>query len=215
MAEQKRGCGYRKVGGLYLVGDGTGLPCCKLPIPLHVCPTCNNGIKQSRGWQWIDPRPWLQGPCTSGLGMSIACGAADPARLGERVGLIWIGAGFYPNAGDFIAEADRQGISRRIAGIPKGFELGQSWVFLAHPRAIPVIVEETSELQQRPGVFRIFRPTRLEKIVTQTQSQDEEAMGKLAKQGITPIIVDDDDRRHQGSVYDDGAIPEQQGELFA
>lgn len=25
--EPKRGCGYRKVGGIYLVGGGIGVPC--------------------------------------------------------------------------------------------------------------------------------------------------------------------------------------------
>jgi len=34
-----------------------------MPFEFHICPTCNGGIKQSRGFQWIDPRPWLQGAC--------------------------------------------------------------------------------------------------------------------------------------------------------
>ena len=51
--EARRGCGYRKVGGLYLMGGTGGMPCCKMPIPLHVCPTCHGGIKQTRGWSWI------------------------------------------------------------------------------------------------------------------------------------------------------------------
>jgi hypothetical protein len=33
------------------------------------------------------------------------------------------------------------------------------------------------------GVFRIFKPTKLEKIITQTQSRDESVMKKLADAG--------------------------------
>ena len=65
--EARRGCGYRKVGGLYLMGGTGGMPCCKMPIPLHVCPTCHGGIKQTRGWSWIDPQPWIKGTCQDRL----------------------------------------------------------------------------------------------------------------------------------------------------
>jgi hypothetical protein len=52
------------------------------------------------------------------------------------------------------------------------------------------------------GVFQIFKSTRIEKIVTESQADDEEAMAKLARAGITPIVVPDDDRDHRGTVYD-------------
>jgi hypothetical protein len=64
--EAKRGCGYRKVGGTYLVSGGLGMPCCKMPILLKTCPCCGHGVKQSRGWTWIDPKEWLKGECTAG-----------------------------------------------------------------------------------------------------------------------------------------------------
>src|SRR5215468_1900417 len=100
--EPKRGCGYRKVGGLYLVSGRDGAPCCKMPIALTVCPTCGTGVKQSRGWTWIDARPWLQGPCKW---PNQHCIAADPTQLGERVGLLWIGEKFYPTTQHFQREA--------------------------------------------------------------------------------------------------------------
>jgi hypothetical protein len=62
--EPKRGCGYRKVGGLYLVVMGAGRHCGKMPIRAEVCPTCNGGIKPTRGWTWIDPAPlFADRPC--------------------------------------------------------------------------------------------------------------------------------------------------------
>lgn len=194
--EAKRGCGYRKVGGIYLVGEGEGIACCKLPIELHVCPTCSGGIKQTRGWTWIDPRPWLAAQCSSPL--ESICAAAHPEALGEKVGLLWIGTAFYKLPGDFLKEAREQGISRRIASVPRGFKVGEHYVFFAHPKVFKVGEEEW-----RPGVFRIFKPSRIEKIVTESMARDQEAMDKLAKQGITPVVVPDDDPDHQGTVYDD------------
>lgn len=41
--EGARGCGFRKTDGLYLVCDGLGSACGKLPIPCEVCPTCGRG----------------------------------------------------------------------------------------------------------------------------------------------------------------------------
>jgi hypothetical protein len=192
--EMRRGCGYRKVGALYLCGSGLGTPCCKLPIELHVCPTCNSGIKQTRTFQWIDPRPWLQGECTRS---AQTCPAADPKQLGERVGLLWIGERFYPTPLSFMAEATAMGVSRRIAAVPRRFELGKTFVFLAHPK-----LKQTADGDWIGGVFQIFKPERIEKIVTETQARDELEMHRLVEVGITPIIVPDDDRDHRGTVYD-------------
>jgi len=203
--ESRRACGYRKVGGLYLVSTQFGAPCCKLPLALHVCPTCNSGVKQTRAWQWIDPRPWLAGECRS-YG-PVPCPAARPALLGERVGLLWIGAQFYPTPEDFSVEATRMGVSRRILAVPRGFKLGTTWVFLAHPRVMRSIDAETGEVVWKPGIFKIFRPTAIEKIVTATQAEDTEEMARLEKAGITPVVVPDDDRDHRGSVYDAEPAP--------
>ena len=194
--ELSRGCGHRKVGGLYLVGTGGGMPCCKLPIPLCACPTCGGGIKQTRAFTWIDPRPFLTGGC---FDQPTDCPAADPEQLGERCGLIWVGEKFYATPEAFNHEANTQGISRRIAAVPKGFELSKTWVLLAHPKAV------YGEEGRAPGIFRIFRPQAIEKIVTASQALDETAMDALRQQGIRPVVVPDDDPDHQGSAYDDVA----------
>lgn len=210
--EAKRGCGYRKVGGLYLVGEGAGMPCCKLPIILHICPTCNQGVKQTRGWSWIDPRPWLKGDCESTKypaeirSRVMLCPAAEPEKLGEKVGLLWIGEKFYPTPQDFIKEGETMGYSRRLTAVPRGFEVGKHWVFFAHPKVKSRTVTDERGYGAHPewdaGVFRIFKPTRIEKLITDTMSKDAELMEGLAKKGITPVIVPDNDPDHQGSVYD-------------
>jgi hypothetical protein len=192
--EPRRGCGYRKVGGLYLVGPKLGDDCCKLPIPLAVCPTCNQGVKQTRGWSWIDPRPWLTEPCSLRKPL---CPAATPALLGDRVGLLWIGRAFYKSPGAFMHEASVYGVSRRISGVPRGFKVGEHWVFLAHPEACWTGENKT------PGIFSIFRPTAIEKILTESQAADKDVADDLLKRGITPVVVPDDDPDHQGTVYDE------------
>ena len=203
--ESKRGCGYRKVGGIYLCADAPNASCCKLPIEFHVCPTCNTGVKQSRGWQWIDPRPWLKGPCTDKQGQFM-CPAAHPENLGDKVGLLWIGEQFYPRPSDFTAECIKLGVSRRIKAVPRGFKLGEHWIFLAHPKLkeITTTDEETGEQKTEwiAGIFQLFRPTRIEKIVTESQSRDTAEMEKLEKAGITPFVVKDGDKDHQGTPYD-------------
>jgi hypothetical protein len=119
--EEKRGCGYRKVGGLYLICFGAGRHCGKMPVKCEVCPTCNAGIKPTRGWTWIDPVPhFAERACDSGNCRACPLGSDNLTDLGP-VGLIWIGEQFYPTPQAFVAEAGRMGISRRIPAIPKGF----------------------------------------------------------------------------------------------
>lgn len=48
--EARRGCGYKKPGGTYLIGGKNPAPCCKLPFPI----TCCGHIKFSRGFTWIN-----------------------------------------------------------------------------------------------------------------------------------------------------------------
>ena len=205
--EPRRGCGFRKVGGLYIVGGKLQDDCCKLPIPLHVCPTCAQGVKQTRGWTWIDPRPWLTERCSLRKPL---CPASTPELLGERVGLLWIGRAFYPTPGAFQHEAAIYGVSRRIAALPRGFKLGEHGVFLAHPEAVWIDDQETRPhgWPRAPGIFSIFKPTAFEKIVTETQAADHDLMDDLLKRGITPVIVPDDDPDHQGTVYDEADDPE-------
>jgi hypothetical protein len=218
MTEQKRGCGYRKIGGLYLMGSNEGRPCGRFPFALTVCPVCSAGVKQQRGFAWIRPAELFRDlpVCKTG-GAGCACPMQDITRLADdegRAGLIWVGEGFYPTPADFQKEVSAQGVCRRIGAIPKGLVPGKTWVFLAHPKAVPVpvselTVEERADLPEdtthvyRPGVFSAFLVTAIEKCVTEQEAADEEAMAKLAARNITPAILPDVPR-HRGSVYDNG-----------
>ncbi len=182
--EGSRGCGYRKEGGLYLVGGGPAAPCCKLPRLLCTCPTCGTGIKPARGWTWFDPVP-LFGPivCDGKVDENGNCPLADPADLG-KVGLVWIGEKFYPTPYEFIKEAKALGISRRIAAIPREFRVGVTWVLLAHRRTVFTDVRDETG---RPGIFACWRPSRIEKVVS--KDVDDAEVDALVKRGITPVVV--------------------------
>ncbi len=214
--EAKRACGYRKVGGIYLVSQGFGVQCDRLPLLLETCPCCGAGIKQARGWTWVDVASLVGGmhpDCQDGFPCPFCM---SPSKMG-RAGLLWIGAQFYPTVASFVREAEELGISKRIAAVPQGFVLNETWVLLAHPRAVPCDTcqgtgDVNGEFCSRcraegdlPGVFWVFRPTAIEKIVTETESLDEEEMRKLRDRGLTPVVVPDNDPDHRGSVYESSA----------
>jgi hypothetical protein len=231
--EAKRGCGYRKIGGLYLVGGGIGVPCDRLPISLSICPCCGQGIKQSRGWTWVDVNKLVDGvhrvnaptpdylpkgvnglqPCDCGVELrptvEMDCPLCKYPELLGRAGLLWIGEQFYKTPGQFVAEGVALGFSRRIRTVPRGFKPGETWVLLAHPKAVTVaepvgtdpLFPNATEIKFKPGIFYLWLPQRLEKILPESK-QGSEKVAELEKRGITPVFVPDDDPDHQGSVFD-------------
>lgn len=188
-SEAKRGCGYRKVGGLYLVGEGPSEPCDRLPIILGVCPVCGQGIKFTRGVTWLRPEQFLEGDHrvgTSTLNMNPeqrAAGGKDvpvlcpedycpvcrPALLGEKAALMWVGEKFY-SVDSFSKEAAELGISKRISALPRGFKAGETWVLLAHKKGVLVPDPDDGDLfGYKPAIFMVWRPRGFERIVKQSE----------------------------------------------
>jgi hypothetical protein len=200
------------VNGMYLVSGNAMAPCNGLPIPLHICPTCGEGIKQTRGWTWINALKLFAGAqdkCNLNR-----CGTCPVANPPEKAGLLWIGEGFYKTPAEFMAEGQSMGFSRRISAIPRDFVLGETMVYFAHPKGMKEQTITTIEhpdfpdgltgikFEYRPAVFTAFRPIAIEMLVTESQSRDADFMAGLEKRKITPVIVPDNDPDHQGSVYD-------------
>jgi hypothetical protein len=207
--DEKRGCGWRQPGGLYLVAPAPLAFCGRLPIPLEVCPCCGQGIKPARGWTWIlgDRIVEAAPPCTKAAGTvcDIAdaeyniCPLAEGARFLGICGLLWIGEKFYRSPQEFRAEAgvlksngEVMGISRKIKSIPRGFVVGETRVFLAHRKTILVVptgpkkeVEEKPEY--RPGIFASFIPQAVEYVTKGGESPEE--IESLERRGITPVRV--------------------------
>lgn len=245
--EPKRGCGYRKVNGLYMVGGSLSAPCDRMPYPLEWCPTCGGGIKFTRGPQWLQPN--FFGPhreVTVGTKITLAdCADDGPCpvcRNREDFGpllLLWIGRAHYtPEA--YLEESRRLGVSRRLSAVPKGFVVGETWVLLAHLDAVPsresevcarcgmlrrfhagqpdhifkggslaltvngetkTPCESFQAPKPTPGIFCAFVPRAVELILRESDATPER-VEKEKKRGVTVVAVPDDDRDHQGTVWD-------------
>lgn len=190
--EAKRGCGFRsKTGSLYLISGELALPCGKLPIPLTVCPCCGNGFKPSRGWTWVDAARLAKAGAKDkecGLPFCDKCPVMAMV-LGniQEAGLLWIGEKFYKTPSDFVREVGSMGVCRRIPFVPNNFELGKTWVLLAHRKAITKYTFGDTEPGYIPGIFQVFKPTAVEVLCDGTES-DEVVEGYL-KRGLTPVLV--------------------------
>jgi hypothetical protein len=203
--EGARGCGYRKGGGIYLVSGALSEPCPKLPIELHSCPACGGGIRQSRGFTWIRPDPLLDPGAHGSEEHDAVCPLGsvygDLWARGERAGLIWVGASFYKTPTEFMAEAAVLGVSRRISAVPRGLKVGETWIALAHPKAVPGECEHGAPVQAgcpncpggisagewRGGVVTFFRPTAIEYVVKGTETEEE--LDKLEARGFRLVKV--------------------------
>ncbi len=117
-----------------------------------------------------------------------------------RAGLLWVGTQFYPTIAEFSFEASTMGISRRVAVIPNGFKLGHTWILFAHPRGV---LKSSSEGKSEyvPAIFQVWKPERLERIFKESDRGSDKVAAE-ENRGITSIFVPDDDRDHQGGVYD-------------
>jgi len=205
--EQIRGCGFRKVGGLYICGGGQGMNCDRLPYELEVCPVCGAGVKFTRGWTWLDWWKYAGDHENCNDHRLPRCVVCEPIAEEQPYGLLWVGeASYTPQA--FVQEALTMGVSRRIAAVPKNLKLGETWVLFAYKKAIAIAEHITGSGDLRPGNFQVtefksavfyaFRPTSLELLVWESEAKPE-YLEDLAKRNITPIIIPDGDEDHDPS----------------
>lgn len=221
--EEERGCGFRRVGGMYLCGEFIAVSCDRLPLPLTTCPVCGQGIKVSRGFTQINPftlwgvhdgkqlDPHTRGVCKD---LHRPCHVCDP--LNQLGFIMLVGEKYYPTPQAFMDEAQRMGVSKRIPFIPRDMELGKTVVYLAHPKACELtvapalqqalsIVEgsetkqprllEAERTEKQLGIFCAFVPQRVEKLIWESEATAEE-MERLEKRGITPVRIPDGDEDH-------------------
>lgn len=211
--EERRGCGYRHVGGMYLCGEYISVPCDRLPYPLDVCPVCGGGIKVSRGFTKINPLALfgVHQPCEDKWPGCFVC---EPKN--QPAFIMGVGEKYYKTPSDFQAEAHRLGVSKRIPFIPKELELGKTVIYLAHPKACevkePAILQkamalvsgdtngqnrlmESEKVEYKLGIFSAFIPQRVEKLIWEREAATEE-LDNLKKRGITPVVIKDGDTDH-------------------
>jgi hypothetical protein len=212
-SEAKRGCGYRKVEGLYLCGEYIPVACDRLPYEIGACPVCGEGLHFTRGHKKIIPFKLfgLHTPCKDDDPSCFMCYPTNEIAL-----LMMVGEKHYPTPQDFMTEALSMGVSKRVSTIPKELKLGETVVYLAHRKAIEVhdseVIQEVEHMmannnggQQtffpdekityKLGIFAAFIPHRVEMPVWESKLTDEKKE-ELAKRGITPIPIPDGDMDH-------------------
>jgi len=192
--EKMRGCGFRKVNGLYLCGEGASMNCDRLPYELEVCPVCGGGVKFTRGFTWLDWCKYAGVHKEKCKCPGLGCPVCHPRSEPQPYGLLWIGEQFYTPE-EFVIEALTMGVSRRIAAIPRNFKLGTTWILYAHKKALGTRTLDDGKVEPVPGVFYASRPTRVDKLVWESEAT-EEVLTDLDKKGITPVIIPDGDVDH-------------------
>ena len=211
--EKARGCGFRKIGGLYLVAkDGTWASCERFPIPLRACPTCDCRVNFARNFQWITHEMLLSYavPCGAVDDHCVRCPLCRPSMLkndtpATKSGLIWIGKQHYTPQG-FLVEANSIGVSRRISSIPKGLVVGKTRIFVAHKQGLNLqqkLIEDSAEFepgdQIEPAVIASFVPQAIELMVDDTgEMEEEEWVQKLVKdKGVKLVELPASDMDHR------------------
>jgi hypothetical protein len=192
--EARRGCGYRRVGGLYLCSDGIWKGCDRLPFPVGACPVCGEGIHYPRNMRQINPVRLFgrHENCRD----DFPCQMCDPTN--EVAFVLGVGEKYYTPQ-NFISEAEMMGVSKRIPsnGRPRNFEIGHTWVYLIHRKAIDLGREDGKEVYGM-AIFAAFVPTRLEMPIWESAAT-EEYVESLKKRGITPVVIPDGDEDHKSN----------------
>jgi len=185
MVEQERGCGYRKIGGAYLIGTGMAVNCDRLPILIQECQHCGFGIGFARSMQivkteyvryLISDRDHVHTSCHDEFPCPICYNTAhknDP--LGEKVGIMFVSNRYYTPE-SFVKESVDMGISKRIAPhtIPKAFKTGM-WIMLAYTYP-----------DKSHKIFYAFKPERIEILVW----KDDPKKTEYEKKGFTVVEIE-------------------------
>ena len=186
--DQKRGCGWRSAGGLYLMSGRAVAHCERMPQPLTVCNVCGSGAKPARGCTWVK-LPYLIEHEHKTLCWQRHCGVCPlntQSHEPEKMGLLWCGEQFYPTSEDYLREVAAQGVSRRIPAVPRELIIGKTWVLMAHRKAIESVGTQ-GKSTWIAGIIHAFIPTHIEYVVRGDESEEE--LQAKADRGITLVRV--------------------------
>jgi len=189
--EPIRECGYRQINGMYLVTSPMFISCDRLPLRTPVCPYCGEYPRFTRSIAKINPlalfsfhqysQPY---ECSCSM-KGNECSICEP---GDEAYLMWIGKDYSYKS--FKREALQQGISKRIARIPRDFKLGQHEIWLAIKN---YLTDPNDKRYKYDAVVMVFMPERIEYLMEKKDiysKSEQDKIKKLTKQGVTIIFID-------------------------
>lgn len=194
--EPIRGCGYRKVHGLYLVSPGMATACDRLPLPLTACECCGTIPRFNRSISRFNLSKYagMHEPCIC----SPYCSICRPFPDDPPAFLMWVGKKYYTME-SFHREAVSMGVSKRIPFIPVEFQLGRSWILFAYQDALETVTGiSPRKVKKQDAIFLAVRPQRIEYLLWESEATPEE-LSRLIEQGITPIVIPNDGDAHKNS----------------
>jgi hypothetical protein len=192
-----RGCGWRTVGSMYLVGGGMTLPCDRLPMGLDECPVCGNIPHFIRSVQKIDPLALWGVHEKKICKCKPICPLCNPETKPRDISnyLQWVGNDYTPES--FIKESDKMGVSKKINNLPKDLVVGKSWVYLARQDMIEnkVTAYHPKKTKKKDAIFFAFIPQKVEYLMEKKKKEEyskEEILEnkEFKKRGITIVWVE-------------------------
>jgi hypothetical protein len=193
------GEGIRPARGYTWVDGQTFLPpdVHGAPEHNHVCPLSPMTVGEALADGVIEP---VGNELPGDMRIPAVVNDAYVSRLG-RCGLIWIGEQHYKTPREFMVEAARMGVSRRITAVPREFVIGETWVLLGHRKAIEKACPDCGDGVADPecpvcegegfifipGVITAFKPSAVEYVVKGDETDEE--VEALEKRGLTPVKV--------------------------
>lgn len=183
----KRGCGFRKVGGFYLVGAGLTHLCERLPLKIPSCPCCGERPRPNRGIQKFDYGKYFGTDEYSNCPPN--CWVCYPDTIIDMEQyLMWVGKRYY-NPDSFINEAEMHGVSKRISRkMIDHISIGTSVIFLAYQS---MISDNHDKRIKHDAIFYAFIPTAIEHLMTESEYRDlpEEEEEEMKERGIRIVVV--------------------------
>jgi hypothetical protein len=193
--ESPRLNGYRKQGHLYLIGNLPNFNCCKLPIELPAGSIPKVGLLPM-------PQEFENTMCS---GPITSCVDQRMSKPGNISGMFWVNEVHYPSAAFFVHEARTNAIQIKIKHLHCGIKPGESWVLLAHRKAIvdysdgmQGFVDEAGEahttVKYKPGIFSLFRVDRIEYVLGDHEVEKAggvqlRELGSLIEAGVKLVRV--------------------------
>lgn len=187
--EAIRGCGYRVIHGIYIVGFGESVVCDRLKLILEECAVCGQKPQFSRGISKIDPYKLFGEHENCECEAGPTCAICHPEEKGSYF-LMWVGSDYTEES--FVNEAKTLGFSKRIPWIPKDLEIGKSWVFFAKKNNTQIelgkVINKRGRKPMASAIFYAVKPEGIDYLIKEDEATDE-YLEELKNEGVTAVVV--------------------------